>query len=669
MARRPISLLLCAVTLCGVCLAVGSKPSRAAPANVDLSQLCVLHNCDAAFASLRPGTSYYLPAGFWTFTKPFNIPSNVTLTGDGIGIAQGTDLVYAGPKIVGAAVTAGAPGSNWVNGHVAALEIETQQLHESRLPNGTPASTIDQAGIGLQMINPTASSTVDNVNVWRFGTNSLLIDNHATKPGSGFFQLSDFFIGGSPYPLQVNGSSAGLLVRFGGVDLGPDSRLGMLFAGDQTGAATVVESVKVEGDYDVPGVVATGAAPVVLVGSTRYLNRSLYVDNPVNSAPAFLQQNPSNPTSKALQCLGCTALGVKTALALPDLSLAVPTSKWGIDLHRLDATGARAVASALATPETRLARPHDVVNLAPLCSRGNCDVAFASFKSWGGRYYLPAGVWTFSRPFTIPSGAMFLGDGSQDGGRGGTELRYVGPSIAGGAAVNFGPGGDLSEARLLSIRITTQQSLSGGFGLRVVNGTNASTVEDISVSGFPDGQLLLDDGGGTPGPGPNFFRVARFSLAGGVHPLKVFGGRQNLLVGQGTIALGPTSQDGVYLVHGEQLAFTEVVESVSVLGNYDVPGFRVASNAATVFVNSSRVAHRSTLTSPGFLYDTAEGAIPAVECLSCSASGPRTALAMPALRVNLSVPKGRQFDYLNPDAQLQTVDTPFNVDLPFDAAK
>jgi hypothetical protein len=646
-------------------------PKRADANAVDLSKLCSHGNCDAAFASLRPGTSYYLPVGVWTFTKPFTIRSNVTLTGDGTGLAPQTDLVYNGPSISGAVVTAGASGSNWVNGHIAALEIETDQLHQWRLHgheangNASWAPPIDQAGIGLEIINPTPSSTVDNINVFKFGRDSILVDNHAASPGSGVFQLSDFFIGGSPHPIETRGSSTGLLLRFGGIDLGLASEFGMKFAGDLTGAAAVVESVKIEGDDDVPGVIVTGAAPVVFVGSTRYLNQSLYVTNPVNSAPSFFYSNPSHPQANVLQCLACTALGEKTVLALPDLSVAVPTgNKWGIDLAQLSTAGARAVTNALAAPETPISRPHAVVNLAPLCSAGNCDTAFASFAAWGGRYFLPAGIWTFSRPFTIPSGATLFGDGSQPGGQGGTELRYVGPATPQGAAVNFGPGGDLSGARLFSLRIDTQQSLSGGFGLRVINPTNATTVENVSIAGFPDGQLLVDNGSQNSGPGPNFFRIARFSLSGGVHPLEIAGGRQNLLIEQGTIALGPTSQDGVYLHDGENMAATRVVESVSVTGDLDVPGFRVDENAADVFINSSRSATGSSLESPGFLYSTTLPPRRLMECLRCSVTGLQTALGMPALGVKVPATDGQQFDFLNQSTPLQTVQTPFNIELP-----
>ena len=639
--------------------------STAACRTVDLSRRCSGQDCDKAFAGLRPGTQYFLPAGVWKFSRPISIPSNVTLTGDGPGIGIGTDLVYTGPPISGAIVTAGARGRDWVNGHIAGLEIETNQLHQLRLRGDTQFATrkIEQAGTGLKIINPTATSTVSNVNVWKFGSNSVLIDNRAVSPGAGLFQFSDFFVGSSPHPLEVRGSSARLLVRFGGIDLGPLSQLGMLFAGNRRGATAVVESVKIEGDYDVPGYVVSGSAPVVFVGSTRYLNQSLYVDNPMNSAPAFLGRNPSGAQTKALQCLACTALGEQTALAFPDLSLAIPTSKWGINLHHLTPGGARAVAQALATPETPLARPHDVINLARRCVAHNCDAALANLK-FGGRYHLPAGVWEFSRPFTIPSTATLFGDGAQLAAQGGTVLRYVGSSVPGGAAVRFGVGhGDTSATRLFSLRIDTDGSFGAGFGVRARDATNASTIENLSIAGFPDGQLLLDATPAGAGSGPNFLRIARFSLKGGRHPLQVEGGRQTLLIEQGKIRVGAGSEEGLNLSGGEELAATRVVESVSVTGKHDVPGFRVRGPAVTAFIHSSRTAGGARLTSPGFLY-TAIVPRPVTECLRCSVSGLKTAFWMPQLGTRVMARDGARFDSLNPNAALQTTRAPFNVDLP-----
>ena len=43
--------------------------------------------------------------------------------------------------------------------------------------------------------------------------------------------------------------------------------------------------------------------------------------------------------SEDSQCLACTALGEQTALAMPDLSLLAPTSKWGIDLSETTPSG------------------------------------------------------------------------------------------------------------------------------------------------------------------------------------------------------------------------------------------------------------------------------------------------------------------------------------------
>jgi hypothetical protein len=639
----------------------GSTPAGSTDA-LDLSTLCTKHNCDNAFANLRSGKSYFLPAGVWTFTKPFSVPSNVTLTGDGTGIAQGTDLVYSGPSVSGAVVSAGSAGADWVNGHLAGLEIETNQLHQWRLRGDQAWATVrvDEAAVGLEVFNPTASSTVDNVNIWKFGTSSLLVDNHAMSPGAGSFQISDFFVGTSPHPIEVHGSRAKLLLRFGGVDLGPLSQLAVLFRGDTSGATSVVESVKIEGDYDVPGFVVEGGAPVVFVGSTRYMNQSLYTEDPMNDAAAYLNRNASLSTS-AVQCLACTALGERTALALPDMSFAVPASKWGINLHELTSAAAGAVTAALATPEIPFARPHAVVNLAPLCLAHDCNAAFAGMK-WGGRYYLPDGVWQFSHPFTIPYGVTLFGDGEKPGNQGGTELQYVGASLPGNAAIKFGAGSGDMAGRLFSLRLDTKEQLAGGVGLRARDATNGGTIEDVAISGFPDGQMLVDATSASTS-GPNFFRIARFTLSGGTHPLEIQGGRENLLVEQGTIALGASSREGLYLLGGEQLAATRTIESVSVTGNVDVPGFRVFGPAVTLFARSRRTSSSIGLNSPGFVYDALVPRAVA-ECLSCSAIGVKTAFSIPAFGIAIPADGGTSFDYMNPNTALQQLKNPFNVDLP-----
>ena len=182
-----VAVAACTVPADAVARGLAPAPPKAKRA-IDLSRNCVRHNCDRALSNLRPGRSYFLPAGVWRFTRPFRIPSHVRLTGDGTGLV-GTDLVYGGPAIPGAFVTAGAPGQDWVDGHLAAVEIETDQLHQMRLVGDTPSAAvkIDQAAIGLEVINPTGSSTVDNVNVWKFGSHSVLSRITRPRPAPGSF--------------------------------------------------------------------------------------------------------------------------------------------------------------------------------------------------------------------------------------------------------------------------------------------------------------------------------------------------------------------------------------------------------------------------------------------------------------------------------------------------
>ena len=242
-------------------------------------------------------------------------------------------------------------------------------------------------------------------------------------------------------------------------------------------------------------------------------------------------------------------------------------------------------------------------------------------------------------------------------------LRYVGASIPGEPAVRFGIGnGDMSAGRLFSLRIDARAALAGGIGVRARDATNASTIQDISIAGFPDGQLLLDATPAGAGSGPNFVRVDDISLTGGVHPLRVEGGRQTVLVGHGRIELDATSQEGIDLDGGEELAATRTIESISVTGNQDVPGFRVRGRAVTAFVGSSRSA-AAPLAAPGFLY-TAMLPLAVTECLDCLVRGPATAFAMPQLGVDVRPPAGRRFASLNPETAAQATSAPFALDPP-----
>jgi len=644
--HRVRSLILIVLALA---LPAGADAAPRGKGVIELSHRCSESNyCDRAFAGMRPGGRYHLRAGTWKFTRPIHVPSHVTFTGDGTSVL-GTDLVYAGPKTNGAIMVAGAHGKNWAGGHIGGFEIETSQLHGFRLGDESQFARvpITQAAVGLRIIRPTGTSTVTNVNVWKFGRSSVEIVNRAARPGRGFFQFSDFFIGTSPRPLVVRGSRARLLIRFGGIDLGPLSRLGMLVRGSRRGSGAVVQSVKVEGDYDVPGYVVEGRAPVVFVGTTRYLNRSLYVTNPANRAPAFVSRG-SGGRRFALQCLGCTVLGQSTALAVPGLDRLVPADTFGTSLDRLTPRGRRVAARALATPEVMLPRPRAAINLARGCRGRNCDAALARMK-FGRRYYLPAGTWRFSRPFTIPETATLFGDGRRRDG--GTTLRYVGRSIPGDAAVLFGAGETDMAGRFFSLRVETRRRLASGYGIRARDATNASTLQDLAVAGFPDGQLLLDATPNDRGSGPNFVRISGFSLVGGTYPLRVKGGRQTVLIDQGRIQLGKHSKAGIRLTDGEQLAATRVISDVVVHGRRSAPGFRIRGPAVTVFAGAGRRAGRP-LRSPAILY-TALVPRRVTQCLGCWIGQRGVGFSMPQLGVGISPRPFARFRHLNQNTALR----------------
>ena len=176
----------------------------------------------------------------------------------------------------------------------------------------------------------------------------------------------------------------------------------MLFKGDRSGATSVVESVKIEGDYDVPGYVVAGGC----TGRLRRLD-PLPEPEPVRRQPDQQRARlpPSQPVraeTNALQCLACTALGEQTALAVARPLAGRPDEQVGDRPPSAD-PARRKGRRRTRWPPPRPRSPGRTTSSTSrrLCVAHNCDAALANLK-FGGRYYLPAGVWQFSRPFTIP---------------------------------------------------------------------------------------------------------------------------------------------------------------------------------------------------------------------------------------------------------------------------
>ncbi len=245
--------------------------------------------------------------------------------------------------------------------------------------------------------------------------------------------------------------------------------------------------------------------------------------------------------------------------------------------------------------------------------------------------YLPAGIYRIKTQIAIPSNTTMFGDGS-----GRSEIRYLatsGPAIVAGTA-----GGDWSDSEIRGIKITASGTRApNGYGLHVINPTNSSSVSDVSVFGFQDGQILVDNGG--RGPGPNFFRLSGFFVGGGRNPLHVIGGRQTVLVEYGGIDLDDTARQGVLLEGGEAEGRTLLMTAVKVEGNKDVPGFRVTGLGPCTFIACARHNGSGLRGRPGrqpaFLYTNPGQPGLQVELIACTSLGVTTLFSAPDLDVRI----------------------------------
>lgn len=258
-------------------------------------------------------------------------------------------------------------------------------------------------------------------------------------------------------------------------------------------------------------------------------------------------------------------------------------------------------------------------------------LAAVSKSKVGIPMYFPAGIYKVRVQVRIPSNTTVFGDGS-----GRSEIHYLaadGPAVVAGA-----PGGDWSDSEIRGIKIRAGASHPpSGYGLHVINPTNSSFVGDVSVFGFQEGQILVDNGG--QGPGPNFFRLSGFFVGGGRNPLHINGGRQTVLVEYGGVDIDDSGRQGVLLEGGEAEARTLLMTAVKVEGSKDVPGFKVTGLGPCTFVACTRHNGSGLQGKPGrqpaFLYTNPGQPGLQVELIACTSLGVTTLFSAPDLGVRI----------------------------------
>lgn len=249
---------------------------------------------------------------------------------------------------------------------------------------------------------------------------------------------------------------------------------------------------------------------------------------------------------------------------------------------------------------------------------------------------VPAGKYKISSPLVIPSNSSLVGAGSRPGTQGGSEIVYAGADAL--DAVTLGAAGlDWSNGKFIGFRVSRSSTMTSGRGLTIVNPTNDAEVRDILVTGFPDGQIFVDNasGGGT-NPGPNFFRISNFFAVGGAIPFEVQGGVQQMVVDFGGIDLDATSVCGYKASGGENEAFVTTLTGVKVEGSFDVPGFWSSGLGCQVFVGCTRYNNALNGTAAGFLMDNATQQNMNYALFGCTVKGSTKAFDAPGLTASIA---------------------------------
>lgn len=257
--------------------------------------------------------------------------------------------------------------------------------------------------------------------------------------------------------------------------------------------------------------------------------------------------------------------------------------------------------------------------------------------------YFPPGKYRTTQTITFTDGSTILGAGARPAGtganptKGGSEIFYDGSDTTAHGVVLGEVGADWSRSTFDGFYFTRAAGGTTGRALVVYNPTNNSKVQNVHASGWPDGQILVDDStGGGGNPGPNFFRLSNFFVTGGVVPLEVQGGRQQMLIDYGGIDTTASSVCGFKMSGGEAQAFVVNMQSVKCEGSVDVPGFWSAGNGSVVFTGCIRSNYALTGTAAGFLFDYPTNVTANFVMIACSSYGTTLAFSAPGLTASIT---------------------------------
>lgn len=299
----------------------------------------------------------FFPAGRYNFSQPLVIDGNTSVRGVGCRPYNqgGSELRYTGAAAN--AVTLGATGADWSNSKFVGMRITTGLSLAS--------------GRGLVVYNPTNNSEVRDVLVSGFTDGQILIGDGSggsgggTHPGPNFFRLSNFFVTGGIAPLEVQGGRQQCLIDYGGIDLTATSLQGFLQTGGEAlSQVTMMQSVKVEGSFDVPGFKHAGLGSTMFIGCHRFNGGAALT----SAGPAFLFDVPAQQDCH-MSILGCGAIGCVVGVGAPGrgVSMTIGSAGGFIPWFFVGGGGGSGAVSSMFAPSNatyKFVVLHDQVQLA-----------------------------------------------------------------------------------------------------------------------------------------------------------------------------------------------------------------------------------------------------------------------------------------------------------------
>lgn len=248
----------------------------------------------------------------------------------------------------------------------------------------------------------------------------------------------------------------------------------------------------------------------------------------------------------------------------------------------------------------------------------------------GYRVFIPGGRYPIDASIIVPGAAQIFGEGGQPGilDGGGSELYWTGAAGSYVIVTANDAETDWSRGNIQDLRVTNGAAIATGSGIHVRNPQNNARLRNVTVSGFPTSQVVIE-GTKSDGTSPGFAFLDNCFFIGGQKPLHIKSGVQQLAVNNGGVDTDATSICGVLIEPGQYpseaarwpvLFQSFKVEIASTSG--DIPGFWMKTVAPMVFTSCAVQHNRASMTgaetAAGFYYDNDVRRYPNLNIIGCT---------------------------------------------------